>query len=81
MRKKWEVYNMETDVYTIDEKNYLLVDKIYNYLYLTNEDDEEDTLILKEDINNSDNFLPLDNEEEFKNALSLFLTKEVEENK
>lgn len=81
MRKKWEVYNMETDVYTIDEKNYLLVDKIYNYLYLSNEDDEEDTLILKEDINNSDNFLPLDNEEEFKNALSLFLTKEVEENK
>ncbi len=72
---------METDVYTIDEKNYLLVDKIYNYLYLSNEDDEEDTLILKEDINNSDNFLPLDNEEEFKNALSLFLTKEVEENK
>ena len=72
---------METDVYTIDEKNYLLVDKIYNYLYLSNEDDEEDTLILKEDINNSDNFLPLDNEEECKNALSLFLTKEVEENK
>ena len=72
---------METDVDTIDEKNYLLVDKIYNYLYLSNEDDEEDTLILKEDINNSDNFLPLDNEEEFKNALSLFLTKEVEENK
>lgn len=72
---------METDLYTIDEKNYLLVDKIYNYLYLSNEDDEEDTLILKEDINNSDNFLPLDNEEEFKNALSLFLTKEVEENK
>ena len=63
------------------KKNYLLVDKIYNYLYLSNEDDEEDTLILKEDINNSDNFLPLDNEEEFKNALSLFLTKEVEENK
>ena len=81
MRKKWEVYNKKKDVYIIDEKNYLLVDKIYNYLYLSNEDDEEDTLILKEDINNSDNFLPLDNEEEFKNALSLFLTKEVEENK
>lgn len=69
---------MELDVYTIDNKNYLLIDKIYNYLYLSNEENEEDTLILKEDINNK--LLPLDNEEELKNALSLFLTKEVEEN-
>lgn len=69
---------MELDVYTIDNKNYLLIDKIYNYLYLSNEENKEDTLILKEDINNK--LLPLDNEEELKNALSLFLTKEVEEN-
>lgn len=69
---------MELDVYTIDNKNYLLIDKIYNYLYLSNEENEEDTLILKEDVNNK--LLPLDNEEELKNALSLFLTKEVEEN-
>lgn len=69
---------MELDVYTIDNKNYLLIDKIYNYLYLSNEENEEDTLILKEDINNK--LLPLDNEEELKNALSLFLTKEIEEN-
>lgn len=69
---------MELDVYTIDNKNYLLIDKIYNYLYLSNEENEEDTLILKEDVNNK--LLPLDNDEELKNALSLFLTKEVEEN-
>lgn len=69
---------MELDVYTIDNKNYLLIDKIYNYLYLSNEENKEDTLILKEDINNK--LLPLDNDEELKNALSLFLTKEVEEN-
>lgn len=69
---------MELDVYTIDNKNYLLIDKIYNYLYLSNEENEEDTLISKEDVNNK--LLPLDNEEELKNALSLFLTKEVEEN-
>lgn len=69
---------MELDVYTIDNKNYLLIDKIYNYLYLSNEENKEDTLILKEDVNNK--LLPLDNEEELKNALSLFLTKEVEEN-
>ena len=43
---------MELDVYTIDNKNYLLIDKIYNYLYLSNEENEEDTLILKEDVNN-----------------------------
>ena len=67
---------MELDVYTIDNKNYLLIDKIYNYLYLSNEENEEDTLILKEDVNNK--LLPLDNDEELKNALSLFLTKEVE---
>lgn len=69
---------MELDVYTIDNKNYLLIDKIYNYLYLSNEENKEDTLILKEDVNNK--LLPLDNDEELKNALSLFLTKEVEEN-
>ena len=69
---------MELDVYTIDNKNYLLIDKIYNYLYLSNEENKEDTLILKEDVNNK--LLPLDNEEELKNALSLFLTKEIEEN-
>lgn len=69
---------MELDVYTIDNKNYLLIDKIYNYLYLSNEENKEDTLILKEDVNNK--LLPLNNDEELKNALSLFLTKEVEEN-
>ena len=69
---------MELDVYTIDNKNYLLIDKIYNYLYLSNEENKEDTLILKEDVNNK--LLPLNNNEELKNALSLFLTKEVEEN-
>ena len=69
---------MELDVYTIDNKNYLLIDKIYNYLYLSNEENEEDTLILKEDINNK--LLPLDNEEELQQALSLFLSKEVEGN-
>ena len=69
---------MELDVYTIDNKNYLLIDKIYNYLYLSNEENKEDTLILKEDVNNK--LLPLNNDEELKNALSLFLTKKVEEN-
>ena len=77
-KKILEVNSMELDVYTIDNKNYLLIDKIYNYLYLSNEENEEDTLILKEDVNNK--LLPLDNDEELKNALSLFLTKEVEEN-
>ncbi len=71
---------MELDVYTIDNKNYLLIDKINNYLYLSNENDEEDTIILKEDITNNDNLLPLDNEEELQQALSLFLSKEVEGN-
>lgn len=71
---------MELDVYTIDNKSYLLIDKINNYLYLSNENDEEDTIILKEDITNNDNLLPLDNEEELQQALSLFLSKEVEGN-
>ena len=71
---------MELDVYTIDNKNYLLIDKINNYLYLSNENDGEDTIILKEDITNNDNLLPLDNEEELQQALSLFLSKEVEGN-
>ena len=70
---------METDVYTVDNKNYLLIDKINNYLYLSNEEDEEYTLILKKDINNTEKLLPLDNEEEVKQALSLFISKEVNE--
>lgn len=70
---------MELDVYTVDNKNYLLIDKINNYLYLSNEEDEEDTLILKKDINNTEKLLPLDNEEEVKQALSLFISKEVNE--
>lgn len=71
---------MELDVYTIDNKNYLLIDKINNYLYLSNENNEEDTIVLKEDFANNDNLLPIESEEELKQALSLFLSKEVKEN-
>lgn len=71
---------MELDVYTIDNKNYLLIDKINNYLYLSNENDEEDTIVLKEDFANNDNLLPIESEEELKQALSSFLSKEVKEN-
>ena len=71
---------MELDVYTIDNKNYLLIDKINNYLYLSNENNEEDTIVLKEDFANNDTPLPLENEEELKQALSLFISKEIKEN-
>ena len=70
---------MEIDVYTINDKDYLLIDKIDNYLYLSNENDENDMLILKENSNDKETLLPLDNEDEYKKALALFTSKMMEE--
>ncbi len=64
----------EVEIYSFDNKDYVLVTKIGSYLYLSNEKDARDMMIRKEDINNPDLLLPLEDEEEFENAL-LLLTK------
>lgn len=64
----------EVEIYSFDNKDYVLVTKIGSYLYLSNEKDARDMMIRKEDINNPDLLLPLEDDEEFENAL-LLLTK------
>lgn len=68
---------MEVDIYSIDNKNYILVDKIESFLYLSNESDDDDMIILKEEPNNTDELLELDNETEFNKALLLFSSKNI----
>lgn len=67
----------ELDVVKIDENDYIVLkecrknDKIF--LYLSNVNDEEDTLIRKVDENDKNKILPLENENEFELACNLFI--------
>lgn len=62
-------------IYTFNDMNYILVDKIDNYLYLSNENNPHDMMIRKEDLEDDTILLPLDNEEEFDKALRLLSEK------
>lgn len=64
----------EVEIYSFDNKDYVLVTKIDSYLYLSNEKDPRDMMIRKEDINDPDLLLTLEDDEEFEKAL-LLLTK------
>lgn len=70
---------MEIDVYTIDNKDYLLVDRIQEFLYLSNAEDEEDMMIRKLDQMDEELLLPLDSDEEFEKALLLLTSKKLQE--
>lgn len=70
---------MEIDVYTIDNKDYLLVDQIQEFLYLSNAEDEEDMMIRKLDQLDEELLLPLDSDEEFEKALLLLTSKKLQE--
>lgn len=69
--------NKSLDVIEIDDKSYIILKEVTNkdntYLYLSNVNDEEDTLIRK--IKENDIF-PLENEKEFELACNLFI-KEI----
>ncbi len=64
---------MEVRVYTIEDKEYILMNELDNngihYLLLVNPEDEEDMMFRKED---GDRLLSLDNDEEFYRVLQLF---------
>ena len=62
-------------IYTFNDMNYILVDRIDNYLYLSNENNPHDMMIRKEDLEDDTILLPLDNEEEFDKALRLLSEK------
>ena len=72
----------EVDIYSFDGNNYILVEKIENYLYLSNENDDQDMLIRKEDPQDPELLLPLESTTEFQKALALFARKNgIEEQK
>ena len=65
----------EVMIYTFNDMNYILVDRIDNYLYLSNENNPHDMMIRIEDLEDDTILLPLDNEEEFDKALRLLSEK------
>lgn len=72
---------VDNSVLKEDGKIYLVIDKIENgnvsYVYLANEEDENDFFIRKEIIEEDETryLVSLDNEEEFDKALQLFQEK------
>lgn len=59
-----------------DNLEYIVTDKIDNYLYLNNVNDYEDFCVRKEIIEDNEEYIVgLDNEEELEKALKLFEKK------
>lgn len=71
----------EVDIYTFDNKNYVLLDRIENYLFLSNEKNDHDMMIRKIENEDEDEetLLPLESDEEFEKALLLLVTKKLKE--
>ena len=69
----------EVDIYTFDDKNYVLLDIIEDYLFLSNEKNDHDMMIRKVDANDEETLLPLESDEEFEKALLLLVTKKLKE--
>ena len=67
----------DLEVVTIDGIDYVILKEVkhedISYLYLSNINDEEDTLIRKTDKDNKDLILPLENDQEFELACNLLL--------
>lgn len=68
----------EVEVYSFDDKDYVLVTKIDSYLYLSNEKDPRDMMIRKEDADDPELLLPLEDDEEFEKALLLLTRRKLE---
>ena len=69
----------EVDIYTFDNKNYVLLDRIENYLFLSNEKNDHDMMIRKVENEDEETLLPLDSDKEFEKALLLLVTKKLKE--
>lgn len=68
--KEMEIVTLE------DDNNYILIDRIDNYVYLTKEEDNEFFMIRKVENNlDEEYFCGLDNDDEFDKALALFTNK------
>ncbi len=69
----------EVLAYSFNGKNYLLVTKINQYLFLVNEANSKDMMIRKEDENDKGLLLPLEDDEEFEQALLLLVNQTLEQ--
>ena len=69
----------EVYIYTFDNKNYVLLDRIENYLFLSNEKNDHDMMIRKIENEDEETLLPLESDEEFEKALLLLVTKKLKE--
>ena len=71
----------EVDIYTFDNKNYVLLDRIENYLFLSNEKNDHDMMIreVENEDEDEETLLPLESDEEFEKALLLLVTKKLKE--
>ena len=72
----------EVEIYTIDDKEYMLLDKVTKnedtYLYLSNVVEGNDYIIRKLDRNDQETMIPLDDENEVKKAILLLTNKSIE---
>lgn len=66
------------EIYTFDNKKYIVIDRINEYLYLSNKKNHHDMMIRKFDPNDEESLLPLETDEEFEKALNLIITKKLQ---
>lgn len=69
----------EVTIFSFDNKDYMLLDQIYDYVYLSNVDDRRDMMIRKVDPNDDEVLLPIEDDEEFEKALLLLTQKKLTE--
>ena len=72
----------EADVYVINDKEYILLNKINNkentYLYFSNISEGNDYIIRKLDLEDEDSMVPLDDEKEVQKAILLLTNRQLE---
>ena len=69
----------EVTIFSFDDKDYMLLDQIRDYVYLSNVDDRRDMMIRKVDPNDDEVLLPIKDDEEFEKALLLLTQKKLTE--
>lgn len=69
----------EVTIFSFDDKDYMLLDQIRDYVYLSNVDDRRDMMIRKVDPSDDEVLLPIEDDEEFEKALLLLTQKKLSE--
>lgn len=69
----------EVTIFSFDDKDYMLLDQICDYVYLSNVDDRRDMMIRKVDPSDDEVLLPIEDDEEFEKALLLLTQKKLSE--